>query len=86
MNKRCQNCKNSSYNTKDCRRKQGETEKKIKEKPVEEGEKHEFVFHLKDQNDGISGKNTSNLLLDTGATSHIIADHKNFISLTKTLM
>ena len=57
VNKWCQNCKNSSHNTKDRCRKQGETAKKIEEKPVEEGEKREFMFHLKDQKDVVSGKN-----------------------------
>ena len=80
VNKWCQNCRNSSHNTKDCRRKQGEAAKNIEEKQVEEGEKHEFTFHLRDQKDGVRGKNTSNLLLDTGATSHIIVDRKDFIS------
>ena len=80
VNKWCQNCKNSSHNTKDCRRKQGEAAKKIEEKPVEEGEKHECTCHLRDQKDGVRGKNTSNLLLETGATSHIIVDRKDFIS------
>ena len=80
VNKWCQNCKNSSHNTKDCRRKQGETAKKIEEKLVEEGKRQEFMFHLKDQKDVVSSKNTSNLLLDTAATSHIIVDRENFIS------
>lgn len=76
----CHRCKNNSHNTKDCRKGNSDTamsatgleEHKVKK----DTSSHSFVFTVKDQES--RGEIISSLLLDTGATSHIINDKSKF--------
>ena len=79
----CNICKSKTHETKECRMNSGgrESAKKAEEKGFKE---HSFTFTLSDNNSEHLGKsiNTvySNLLVDTGATSHIINDKSKFIA------
>ena len=79
-NKWCTRCRNSSHNTLDCQRKEGDTAKKTEDKPREDNENNAFLFTFQDQGDDKNGMRTSTLLLDSGATSHIVVDRRNFVS------
>lgn len=83
----CSNCKSKTHNTKDCRsKKDGKDAAKTANEPKKEDNNgHSFTFTLKDSNDRRNMDN-ENLLVDTGATSHIINDSSKFINLTKTLI
>ena len=74
-------CKNSSHSTRDCRKLK--PAKDAAKKSAEKGENitssHSFVFTFNEQELSTRGKTTPNLLLDSGATSHIIVDREKFI-------
>ena len=79
----CNICNSKTHETKECRTNSGgrESAKKAEEKGFKE---HSFTFTLNDNNSEHLGKsiNTvySNLLVNTGATSHIINDKSKFIA------
>ena len=75
----CTKCKSPTHNTKDCWKKQGDTVKKTEEKKGQDEvhEVHEFAFSLRDEES--KSKRTSVLLIDSGATSHIIVDRDKFL-------
>ena len=75
-NKWCSTCRNTSHSTRDCRRKQGDAVKKSADQPAVE--EHEFIFTISDQANRNGKRN--HLLLDSGATSHIIVDREKFTS------
>ena len=81
----CQRCKNNSHNTKDCRKGNSDAAKSAtglqEQKLKNDTSSHSFVFTIKDQ--GSRGEVISNLLLDTGATSHIINDKSKFLDFDK---
>lgn len=81
----CQRCKNNSHNTKDCRKGNSDTAKSAtglqEQKLKNDTSSHSFVFTIKDQES--RGEVISNLLLDTGATSHIINDKSKFLDFEK---
>ena len=82
----CNKCKNKTHDTKDCRGKK-DTAKTAVEIPKAEEEKSNsrtFAFTLKDHVNNVSrGKTSPNLMVDTGATSHIINDKSKFINFDK---
>jgi hypothetical protein len=77
----CSNCKSKTHNTKDCRsKKDGKDAAKTANEPKKEDNNgHSFTFTLKDSNDRRNMDN-ENLLVDTGATSHIINGSSKFIN------
>jgi predicted aspartyl protease len=75
--KLCNKCKSKTHNTKDCRARR-DGAKMAAETGEENAKIHSFAFTLK-ENNSIGGK-TSNLLVDTGATSHIINDKSKFVN------
>ncbi|KAL3970576.1 acetylserotonin O-methyltransferase [Sarotherodon galilaeus] len=73
----CGYCKSSTHKDSDCRRR-----KKITAKHVTDAEDHSFVFKAKDcVNQGLKQRG---LMVDTGATSHIITDIQRFKSFDET--
>ena len=78
----CNHCKTKSHETKECRANSNKNEsaKKAedqKEKSSEKNDEHAFAFRVSDS----SGKSiNSNLLVDSGATSHIINDKSKFVT------
>ena len=75
----CNKCRNKTHNTKDCRTAKKDTAKQaITEREKQDSDEHSFVFTLK--NGQGSSTEDSNLLVDTGATSHIINDSSKFVS------
>lgn len=95
----CVNCNNKSHDTRDCRRKVDKKEhaKKAevhKQEPEiqedDENIEHSFAFTLNDKTCEQLGKSnnldlacSSSLLVDTGATSHIINNKSKFVSFDK---
>ena len=74
----CSKCKTKTHNTKDCRAvKKDAAKQAITEREKQDSNEHSFVFALKDSQ---GKKEDSNLLVDTGATSHIINDSSKFVS------
>ena len=90
IEKWCCNCRNKSHETKNCRKKK-DAAKTAAEKtaPREmkqyENKEHTFAFVSSDtkNNSGIYSKDNLNLLVDTGATSHIINDKSKFVNFDK---
>ena len=75
----CTKCRNKTHNTRDCRAGKKDAAKSITEQPKNQDlDEQSFVFTLKD-GQGRSTKD-SKLLVDTGATSHIINDSSKFVS------
>ena len=76
----CNKCKTKTHNTKDCRgRKDGVKMAAETGEDEEEAKKiHSFAFTLKESIP--NGGKTPTLLVDTGATSHIINDKSKFVS------
>ena len=74
----CNKCRTKTHNTKDCRAtKRDAVKQAITEEEKQDSDEHSFLFTLKDN----QGKTEdSNLLVDTGATSHIINDSSKFAS------
>ena len=81
----CSKCKNKTHNTKDCRSTKKDYAKKATEKKKEDEEngEHSYAFTLNDSQDRRRSKESTNLLVDTGATSHIINDSSKFVSFDK---
>ena len=77
----CHKCKNSSHSTRDCRKLKPakDTAKKSAENEENITSSHSFVFTFNEQELSTRGKTTPNLLLDSGATSHIIVDREKFL-------
>ena len=76
----CQKCKNKSHNTKDCRAGKRDTAKTVIGPAEGRGISnisHSFAFIIS-EHESSRGKVNSNLLVDTGATSHIISDKAKF--------
>ena len=81
----CSRCRSKTHDTKECRLNAGKNDsaKKAEDqgqarKKTEDNE-HTFAFKASDNSD--CGKSLNdNLLLDTGATSHIVNDRSKFIS------
>ena len=89
IEKWCSTCKSKIHNTKDCRsKKDGKDAAKIANEPKnEDNDEHSFAFTLKgsddsDDSDDQRRRNVQNenLLVETGATSHIINDSSKFIN------
>ena len=75
----CTKCRNKTHNTRDCRAAKKDAAKSITEQPKNQDlDEKSFAFTLKD-GQGRSTKD-SKLLVDTGATSHIINDSSKFVS------
>ncbi len=81
----CNNCKNKSHETKNCRKKKDAAKTAAGKTTPRENNEHTFAFVSKDtnSNSGIPIKNNSSLLVDTGATSHIINDKSKFVDFDK---
>ncbi|XP_046856234.1 uncharacterized protein LOC124449349 [Xenia sp. Carnegie-2017] len=81
----CSKCKNKTHNTKDCRSTKKDYAKKATEKKKEDEENGEnsYAFTLNDSQDRRRRKESTNLLVDTGATSHILNDSSKFVSFDK---
>ena len=85
VDKWCQRCQNKTHNTKDCRARKADTAKTASEFQSQREKEHlktntvehYFTFAIKDQK-GVGKKQTS-LLLDSGATSHIITEESKFV-------
>ena len=85
----CTRCKSKTHDTRECR---SNTEKNDAAKKAEnhaqatgtENSEHTFAFKISDSSSEC-GKSVlnSNLLVDTGATSHIVSDPSKFISFDK---
>ena len=90
IEKWCSNCRNKSHETKNCRKKKDAaktaaektTPREMKE---HENKEHTFAFVSSDtkSNSGINSKDNLKLLVDTGATSHIINDKSKFVNFDK---
>ena len=81
----CVKCKSKTHNTKDCRCGRTDSAKTAtepkKEENKEDNDEHSFTFTLQDLEDGSRRRpQNPNLLVDTGATSHIINDSSKFVS------
>ena len=78
----CHKCKNSTHSTRDCRKVKPakDAANKSAEKKENIVSSHSFVFTFNEQELSTRGKTTPNLLLDTGATSHIIVDRDKFVN------
>ena len=81
----CNRCRSKTHDTKECRLSTGknDTAKKAEDKgqasKKTEDNEHTFTFKVSDGSD--CGKSiNNNLLVDTGATSHIVNDRSKFIS------
>ena len=86
----CSNCRNKSHDTRNCRKKK-DVAKKAAERTAprdmnqHEDQEHTFAFVSSDakNNSGIFNKDNLNLLVDTGAISHIINDKSKFVDFDK---
>ena len=78
----CHKCKNASHSTRDCRKPKlaKDAAKKSAENEENITSSHCFAFTFNEQELSTRGKTTPNLLLDTGATSHIIVDLEKFVN------
>jgi hypothetical protein len=86
----CSNCKSKTHNTRECRsKKDGKDAAKAANEPKkedneedneEDNDEHSFTFTLQDSSDRRRNGQNENLLVDTGATSHIINDSSKFIN------
>ena len=81
LEKWCRNCRSKTHETKNCRKKKDTAKKqRIHWERTPNDDEHTSAFAFKDTNkkSGIDNSNSS-LLLDTGATSHIINDKSKFV-------
>ena len=78
----CHNCKSKTHNTKECRKKNRETPEAVK--TVQQGE-DAFVFKVSDEppSDPDIDHVKASLLVDCGATTHIVNDKSKFINFDK---
>ena len=78
----CGQCRSKSHDTKECWGKK-DTAKTAALAPVnmnsEHFETHNFAFKVEDDTNNCKGKNLPNLLVGTGATSHIVNDQSKFV-------
>ena len=73
----CSMCKTKTHNTKDCRKRKDGAKLAAENRE----DSRTFVFGLKDKgNNQDRGEINPNLLIDTGATSHIITDRSMFLN------
>jgi hypothetical protein len=81
----CGNCKSKTYETKNCRKKKDAAKTAAEKTTSSENNEHTFAFTSKDtiNKSGINNKSNSSLLVDTGATSHIINDKSKFVDFDK---
>ena len=81
IDKWCQRCRNNSHNTKDCRKGNYDSARVALQRKEQRlnnnSSNHSFIFTIKDEES--RGEITPNLLLDTGATSHIMNDKSKFV-------
>ncbi|CAB4013210.1 Retrovirus-related Pol poly from transposon TNT 1-94 [Paramuricea clavata] len=80
--KRCSRCRNKTHDTKECRSNRGRNDsaKKAEDQGRTKTENSEHTFTFKVSDSSACGKSYSNnLLVDTGATSHIVNDKSKFI-------
>ncbi|CAB4039167.1 Retrovirus-related Pol poly from transposon TNT 1-94, partial [Paramuricea clavata] len=79
----CSRCRNKTHDTKECRSNMGRNDsaKKAEDQGRTKTENSEHTFTFKVSDSSACGKSYSNnLLVDTGATSHIVNDKSKFIS------
>ncbi|CAB4032811.1 Retrovirus-related Pol poly from transposon TNT 1-94, partial [Paramuricea clavata] len=81
----CSNCKSKTHKTKNCRKKKDAAKTAAEKTTSSENNEHTFAFTSKDtiNKSGINNKSNSSLLIDTGATSHIINDKSKFVDFDK---
>ncbi|CAB3996099.1 myosin heavy fast skeletal muscle [Paramuricea clavata] len=81
----CSNCKSKTHKTKNCRKKKDAAKTAAEKTTSSENNEHTFAFTSKDtiNKSGINNKSNSSLLVDTGATSHIINDKSEFVDFDK---
>ncbi|CAB3996656.1 myosin heavy fast skeletal muscle [Paramuricea clavata] len=81
----CNNCKSKTHETKNCRKKKDAAKTAAEKTTSSENNEHTFAFTSKDtiNKSGINNKNNSSLLVDTGATNHIINDKSKFVDFDK---
>ena len=81
----CSNCKSKTHETKNCRKKKDAAKTAAEKTTSSENNEHTFAFTSKDtiNKSGINNKSNSSLLVDTGATSHIINDKSKFVDFDK---
>ena len=85
MEKWCSNSRNKSHKMKSCQKKKDTAKTAVEKTVLEEMKQHDnkehiFAFVSSDtkKNSGIYSKDNLNLLVDIGATSHIINDKSKF--------
>ena len=79
----CTNCRSKTHLTKDCRNNKDAVKTVLHEVPDEKCELKTFTFTVKDNNDYEHDKSSSKLMVDSGATSHIINDKSKFVNFDK---
>ena len=72
----CKLCKNATHNDRSCRKQKLQSYEQIKQCKDDKSESHSFVFTLKNEFEASDKCNT--LLVDCGATAHIVTDDSNF--------
>ena len=75
--KYCKICKNNSHETEDCRKNRFSNVKKISSDQGN-NDGHSFIFKINELYGNYDFFMKNNLLVDTGATAHIVTDEKNF--------
>ena len=82
----CNTCKSSTHTDKTCRRKQKPVQDRVNQLKVsqEEDEAHSFVFKISTSVDQKTNDVHSRLLVDCGATAHIVTDERRFINFDDT--
>ena len=75
-------CRSKTHNTKDCKASKKDTAKTMAEAKEDDTEIHTFEFTLQETRDRRRRRREedSSLLVDTGATNHIITDRTKFVS------
>ena len=66
----CAKCRSKTHNKNECKATKKNTVKKVKEKTSKD--KHSFASAIQEDKDRRRSQENTNLLVDTGATSHII--------------
>ena len=74
-------CRSKTHNTKDCKASKKDAAKTMAEAKEDDTEIHTFAFTLQETRDRRRRREEdSSLLVETGATSHIITDRTKFVS------
>ena len=84
----CVKCRSKTHNTKDCRANKKDAAKAVAEPEKDDTEMHTFTFTLQETSENLKKTQETrrrhdenqSLMVDTGATSHIIADRSKFVS------